>query len=205
MTACRMCGLRCGTSRVCAVFACVATSPPVGQSLTGLQPFPAPLPPHVQPQHRPGPFVPSTLLSILFTPLGSACARTYSMAAANADMANGAGAGADIAKTNPLDNYELVQVIGKGSFGTVSKIRRKADGRVSHGRVEWRVLQNRRGEKVGVSSIHLPLGFLPRHGIGALMHTLSAFSSPNPCRSWSGRNSTTVACARRRSSSSSLR
>lgn len=33
-------------------------------------------------------------------------------------------------KQNPLDMYEIVQVIGKGSFGTVSKIRRKADGRV---------------------------------------------------------------------------
>jgi len=30
----------------------------------------------------------------------------------------------------PLEMYEIVQVIGKGSFGTVSKIRRKADGRV---------------------------------------------------------------------------
>ena len=30
-----------------------------------------------------------------------------------------------------LDMYELVATIGKGSFGTVSKIRRKTDGRVS--------------------------------------------------------------------------
>jgi len=29
-----------------------------------------------------------------------------------------------------LDQYELVGVIGKGSFGTVSRIRRKADGRI---------------------------------------------------------------------------
>ena len=29
-----------------------------------------------------------------------------------------------------LDQYDLVGVIGKGSFGTVSRIRRKADGRV---------------------------------------------------------------------------
>jgi hypothetical protein len=34
---------------------------------------------------------------------------------------------------NPLDMYEVVQTIGKGSFGTVSKIRRKADGRVRPG------------------------------------------------------------------------
>ena len=30
-----------------------------------------------------------------------------------------------------VDMYEIVSTIGKGSFGTVSKIRRKADGRVS--------------------------------------------------------------------------
>ena len=29
-----------------------------------------------------------------------------------------------------LDTYEVLQVIGKGSFGVVSKIRRKADGKV---------------------------------------------------------------------------
>jgi len=31
-----------------------------------------------------------------------------------------------------VDMYEIVSTIGKGSFGTVSKIRRKADGRVSY-------------------------------------------------------------------------
>lgn len=29
-----------------------------------------------------------------------------------------------------MDKYEHLQVIGKGSFGLVSKIRRKADGKV---------------------------------------------------------------------------
>ena len=29
-----------------------------------------------------------------------------------------------------LDQYDMVGVIGKGSFGTVSRIRRKADGRI---------------------------------------------------------------------------
>jgi hypothetical protein len=29
-----------------------------------------------------------------------------------------------------LDQYDLVGVIGKGSFGTVSRVRRKADGRI---------------------------------------------------------------------------
>ena len=29
-----------------------------------------------------------------------------------------------------LDQYEVIGVIGKGSFGTVSRIRRKADGRI---------------------------------------------------------------------------
>ncbi len=32
--------------------------------------------------------------------------------------------------TCSLDQYDLVGVIGKGSFGTVSRIRRKADGRI---------------------------------------------------------------------------
>ena len=50
-----------------------------------------------------------------------------------------AAAGAQAAAAPPaaekasatLDMYELVATIGKGSFGTVSKIRRKSDGRVS--------------------------------------------------------------------------
>jgi len=29
-----------------------------------------------------------------------------------------------------MDNYEKIQEIGKGSFGSVSKIKRKADGKV---------------------------------------------------------------------------
>lgn len=29
-----------------------------------------------------------------------------------------------------MENYEVVGLIGKGSFGSVSKIRRKADGRI---------------------------------------------------------------------------
>ena len=48
---------------------------------------------------------------------------------AGATITGGAGTSAE-AKGTSLDMYELVQVIGKGSFGTVSKIRRKADGRV---------------------------------------------------------------------------
>lgn len=31
---------------------------------------------------------------------------------------------------NPLDHYEVLQKLGTGSFGTVSKLRRKADGRI---------------------------------------------------------------------------
>ena len=30
-----------------------------------------------------------------------------------------------------VENYDVLEVIGKGTFGTVSKIRRKSDGRVS--------------------------------------------------------------------------
>lgn len=30
-----------------------------------------------------------------------------------------------------VENYEVIETIGKGTFGTVSKIKRKADGRVS--------------------------------------------------------------------------
>jgi len=29
-----------------------------------------------------------------------------------------------------MDKYELIENIGKGSFGVVSKVRRKADGKV---------------------------------------------------------------------------
>ena len=32
--------------------------------------------------------------------------------------------------SSTLSQYEVVEVIGKGSFGCVSKLRRKADGRV---------------------------------------------------------------------------
>jgi hypothetical protein len=30
-----------------------------------------------------------------------------------------------------VENYEVIETIGKGTFGTVSKIKRKADGRVT--------------------------------------------------------------------------
>jgi len=33
-----------------------------------------------------------------------------------------------------LDAYEVLQVIGKGSFGVVSKIKRKSDGKVRRAR-----------------------------------------------------------------------
>jgi hypothetical protein len=48
------------------------------------------------------------------------------------DNAGGAGAGGPSgeALVNPAEQYEVVQVIGKGSFGTVSKIKRRADGKV---------------------------------------------------------------------------
>jgi hypothetical protein len=52
------------------------------------------------------------------------------MSAETGPAAAGAAAGGNEVKANPLEMYELVQVIGKGSFGTVSKIRRKTDGRV---------------------------------------------------------------------------
>lgn len=46
-------------------------------------------------------------------------------------MSENAGPPQTEARIQPsADHYEVVQVIGKGSFGTVSKIRRKIDGRV---------------------------------------------------------------------------
>jgi hypothetical protein len=55
--------------------------------------------------------------------------------AGNTEMATGAGAGGSGGdnKNAPLEMYDIVQVIGKGSFGTVSKIRRRQDGRVRRG------------------------------------------------------------------------
>ena len=44
--------------------------------------------------------------------------------------AQGATTAAAPAGVCTLDQYDLVGVIGKGSFGTVSRIRRKADGRI---------------------------------------------------------------------------
>jgi len=43
-----------------------------------------------------------------------------------------------------MENYEKIADIGKGSFGSVSKIRRKADGRI----LVWKELNyGRMGEK----------------------------------------------------------
>jgi hypothetical protein len=42
-----------------------------------------------------------------------------------------AGSAQEKSPASTVDMYEIVSTIGKGSFGTVSKIRRKADGRVS--------------------------------------------------------------------------
>lgn len=42
-----------------------------------------------------------------------------------------ADAAAAAAAPSTLDMYEVLGSIGKGSFGCVSKIRRKSDGRVS--------------------------------------------------------------------------
>ncbi len=42
-------------------------------------------------------------------------------------VAGGAGAAAPVCS---IDQYDVIGVIGKGSFGTVSRIRRKADGRI---------------------------------------------------------------------------
>lgn len=44
--------------------------------------------------------------------------------------------GATPALGGALEAYEVVGVLGKGSFGVVSKVRRKADGRVSTGQRE---------------------------------------------------------------------
>lgn len=51
-------------------------------------------------------------------------------------MAAEGGAGGPDAKPvaaapSTLDSYEVLSTLGKGSFGTVSKVRRKADNRVS--------------------------------------------------------------------------
>lgn len=29
-----------------------------------------------------------------------------------------------------MENYDILNILGKGSFGTISKIRRKSDGKV---------------------------------------------------------------------------
>lgn len=48
---------------------------------------------------------------------------------ASAIAAGGAGS-SEPKPASALDQYEVLNVLGKGSFGTVSRIRRKADGRV---------------------------------------------------------------------------
>jgi hypothetical protein len=51
--------------------------------------------------------------------------------ATNSSEAVGSSAPQEKSPVSTVDMYEIVSTIGKGSFGTVSKIRRKADGRVS--------------------------------------------------------------------------
>lgn len=101
------------------------------------------------------------------------------------------------------DLYELVQVIGKGSFGTVSKIRRKTDGRV-RGRGAARGPRTRAPTDRSAGNDSLCPLFLPRAASPAA-HPRPLPLHPRACRSWCGRSSTTAACARRRSSSSSPR
>jgi hypothetical protein len=112
------------------------------------------------------------------------------MADANADT-----------RQSAQDLYELVQVIGKGSFGTVSKIRRKTDGRV-RGRGAVRGPRTRAPTDRSAGNDSLPpfsrARFSRRSPSPPPLH-------PRACRSWCGRSSTTAACARRRSSSSSPR
>jgi hypothetical protein len=55
-----------------------------------------------------------------------------SSASTGTSAATTSSAAQEKSPASTVDMYEIVSTIGKGSFGTVSKIRRKADGRVSN-------------------------------------------------------------------------
>ena len=117
--------------------------------------------------------------------------------------AQGATVAAAPAGVCTLDQYDLVGVIGKGSFGTVSRIRRKADGRImvwkelNYGTMREKEKQlvvsevrglllggsARRGEEAGVggaAAALFPLGGNSSHPICSLPPP--ALSAPSPCR-----------------------
>lgn len=60
-----------------------------------------------------------------------------------------------------MENYEVVGLIGKGSFGSVSKIRRKSDGRIlvwkemNYGQMEEKEKQLLVQEVCSVKALHL--------------------------------------------------
>ncbi len=70
-----------------------------------------------------------------------------------------------------LDQYDMVGVIGKGSFGTVSRIRRKADGRI----MVWKELNygnmREKEKQLVVSEVRF-------YGTGTYQHGCNCHISP---------------------------